>query len=378
MRAAEQDARHMARALELARRALFMTRPNPRVGCVLVRDGETVGEGWTAPAGGPHAEIRALQMAGKRARGATAYVNLEPCSHHGRTPPCVDALIEAGVARVVAAMRDPNPQVGGAGLARLRAAGVDVAVGPLEEVATALNAGFVRRMARGRPLVRLKLAASLDGRTAMASGESRWITGFEARRDVQRLRARSCAVITGSGTVLADDPRLTVRPETLGDELDGQTRAFLERCPPLRVVVDGSLRTPPGARLFAGGGEVLIAAAQADPARSERLVSAGATVRSLPTAEGRVDLAALLATLAEGECNEVLVEAGAGLAGAFLAARLVDELWLYQAPMLLGAAARPLISLELERLAEAVRLETVDVRAVGADQRLILKPVPRS
>lgn len=353
------DHEHMARALRLAERGLFTTSPNPRVGCVLVRDGAVVGEGWHQRAGEAHAEVHALQAAGAAARGATAYVTLEPCNHHGRTPPCVDALLAAGVARVVAAMTDPNPLVAGQGLARLRAAGVATEHGLLESAAQELNIGFVARMTRGRPWLRLKAAASLDGRTALASGESQWITGPEARRDGHRWRARACAILTGVGTVRDDDPQLTVR--------DVETTRQ-----PLRVVVDSRLETPPTARLL-DGGPLLVIGAVADPARADALAARGAEVLLL-NAEGKVDLAAALAELARRGINEVHTEAGARLNGSLLRAGLADELLLYLAPSLIGDAARGLFDLPaLAALADRRRLQWRDVRRVGADLRIVAR-----
>jgi len=355
------DHRHMARALRLAARGLYSTDPNPRVGCVLVRDGEVVGEGWHVRAGGPHAEIHALQAAGERARGATAYVTLEPCSHHGRTPPCADALVEAGVARVVAAMEDPNPRVAGQGLERLRAAGIATAAGLMQAQAEALNPGFVKRMRSGRPLVRCKLAMSLDGRTAMASGESRWITGPAARADVHRLRARSSAMLTGIGTVLADDPSLDAR---LGDDTPVQQ--------PLRVVLDSRLRLPATARMLSLPGRTIVCcAAGADPARAEALQAAGAEVIELGAEPGRVSPAAVLDFLGREQVNEVMVEAGVTLNGALLAEGLIDELVVYLAPHLMGDAARGLFHLPgLEHMRERIGLTITDIRAVGQDWRL--------
>ncbi len=361
------DARWMARALRLARRGLYTTDPNPRVGCVLVRQGRVVGEGWHQRAGEPHAEVLALRDAGEAARGATAYVTLEPCSHYGRTPPCAEALVAAGVARVVAAMEDPNPRVAGAGLARLRAAGVAVEVGLMAAEAEALNIGFVSRMRRGRPWLRLKSAASLDGRTALASGESRWITGEPARRDVQRWRARASALITGVDTVLADDPRLDVRPEELGCD---PGRA------PLRVIVDSRLRTPADARLFRRPGAVLIATVSEDPLPRRALEAAGAEVLPLPAeASGRVSLAALLEALARREANELHLEAGPTLSGAFLAQGLVDELVLYQAPLFLGHEGRPLFHLPgIHTMGQRLEWRIEEARHLGRDLRLILRP----
>ena len=376
MSTAGEDARHMAEALQLARRGLTTTHPNPRVGCVLVRDGVVVGRGWHEFAGGPHAEIRALGDAGAAARGATAYVTLEPCCHHGRTPPCSSALIEAGIRRVVVAMQDPNPRVTGGGLAALRTAGIEVAAGVLETDARALNPGFVSRMQRGRPWLRMKLAMSLDGRTAMASGESKWITGPAARRDVQRQRACCDALLTGIGTLLADDPSLNVRAA----ELAGWSGAPAGGAPrqPLRVVVDSQLRTPVSARTLGLPGKVLIVTCVSDTARHAALVRHGAEVAVLPARDGRVDLAALLALLGEREINELLVEAGATLAGALLAESLADELLLYVATDLLGDDARGLLAIPgLATLAERVQLRLTDLRQVGEDLRLTLRPAPR-
>jgi diaminohydroxyphosphoribosylaminopyrimidine deaminase/5-amino-6-(5-phosphoribosylamino)uracil reductase len=357
------DCRHMARALQLARRGLYTTDPNPRVGCVIVRDREVVGEGWHERAGGPHAEVHALRAAGERARGATVYVTLEPCSHHGRTPPCADALIDAGVDRVVAAMADPNPQVATAGVARLREAGIAVELGVMEAQAEALNPGFLSRMRRGRPWVRAKLAASLDGRTAMASGESKWITGEAARDDVQRWRARSSAILTGIGTVLADDPRLDVR-------LPGADRQ------PMRVVVDSNLSMPTTARMLAVGGPVMVVTANDDSGYAESLAGAGAEVMFLPAGQRTVDLVGLMDQLASREINEVHLEAGANLCGAMLVAGLVDEIVLYLAPHLMGSQARGLFNLPgLERLADRVALRLTDVRNVGDDLRVVARVI---
>jgi diaminohydroxyphosphoribosylaminopyrimidine deaminase/5-amino-6-(5-phosphoribosylamino)uracil reductase len=352
----------MGHALRLAGRGLYTTDPNPRVGCVLVRGEAVVGEGWHARAGGPHAEIHALRAAGDRAVGATAYVTLEPCCHHGRTPPCTDALIAAGVQRVVAAMEDPNPRVGGAGLKALQAAGIEVRSGVLAAEAQRLNPGFVMRMRQGRPWVRCKLAMSLDGRTAMASGESRWITGEAARRDAHRWRARSSAVMTGVGTVLADDPSLTVRLEA---DDTGPWRQ------PLRVILDTQLRTPSDARLLGEPGETLILAGVRDGDREARLQGDGVSIVALPMAGGRLDLAAVMRHLGRMEINEVHLEAGATLSGALLAAGWVDELVIYLASHLLGDAARGLFTLPgLERMDQRIELSRVDIRAVGRDWRI--------
>jgi len=359
------DHRRMAQALQLAGRGLWTTTPNPRVGCVLVApSGEVVGLGWHEKAGGPHAEIHALRAAGERARGATAYVTLEPCSHFGRTPPCAEALIAAGVARVVAAMKDPNPQVAGRGLAALQAAGIETACGLLEREARELNIGFVSRMTRGRPWLRLKAAASLDGKTALNNGESQWITGPDARRDGQRWRARACAILTGIGTVKDDDPQLNVR------EVDTPRQ-------PLRIIVDSRLETPLNASILQGGGPVLVAGAVADGAKMAALRAAGAEVVILPNAEGKVDLAELLMELGRRGANEIHAEAGFKLNGSLLRAGLVDELLLYLAPCLLGHAAAGLFNLpELERLDGKQSLQIRDLRQIGADIRLLARPLP--
>ncbi len=352
------DSEWMARALRLAERGLHTTSPNPRVGCVLVKDGRVIGEGWHERAGEPHAEVHALRAAGEAARGATAYVTLEPCSHHGRTPPCANALIAAKVARVVSAMQDPNPLVAGQGLQKLSAAGIETECGLMEAAARELNVGFISRMTRGTPWVRSKIATSLDGRTALANGTSKWITGEAARRDVQHWRARSCAVLTGSGTVLADDPQLNVR----GIETKRQ---------PLRVVLDSELRTSPAAKILQGG-RTLIYTASSDAAKRQALQIAGAEVAMLADADGKVDLSAVLRDLAQRGINEVLVEAGHTLNGALLKAGLVDELVLYLAPQLLGDAARGLADLgELTQLQQRVNLQWQDMRQVGSDLRIV-------
>ena len=366
------DQRSMARALELARNGLYSTHPNPRVGCVIVLGAQTVGEGWHARAGEPHAEVYALRQAGEKARGATAYVTLEPCSHHGRTPPCADALINAGVARVVVAMQDPNPQVAGSGLARLQAAGISVQCGVLEAEARLLNAGFIKRMEQGLPLVRVKLAMSLDGRTAMASGESQWITGPAARAAVQRLRARSSIVLTGADTVLADSARLTVRPDELG--LNAELTALAMTRPPLRVLVDGRLRVPLSAPFYQVG-PALVATCAAATAR-ERFLDDGHQLLAVPGTNGHVDLRKLLLELASRGANEVLVEAGPRLAGAFARQGLVDEFQLFMAAKFLGCSGRPLLDWPLAKMADAPALKIVEMRAVGDDWRIIAVPVP--
>ena len=351
----------MARALRLAERAAYTTRPNPMVGCVLAHGDEVVGEGWHQRKGGPHAEVFAVQAAGDRARGATAYVTLEPCAHSGSTGPCAEALAAAGIARVVGAMRDPFPQVDGAGFEALRAAGIAVECGLLEAQAREMNRGFLSRIERGRPWLCVKLAMSLDGRTALASGDSKWISGEPARRDVHQWRARSGAILTGAGTLLADDPQLTVR---LQDDIDV--------VPPLRVVLDPGLATVARARVREGDAPTLyLHAPDAKPPRGMAVDSA-----VVPVQDGRFDLLAVLRLLAARQVNEVQVEAGATLAGAFLAAGLVDELLLYIAPVLLGAHARPLFDgLEIDAMAQRLRLQTVDSRRIGEDLRLLLRPL---
>jgi len=361
------DHRHMARALELAARGLYSTDPNPRVGCVIVRDGRVVGEGFHARAGEAHAEVLALAAAGALARGATVYVSLEPCAHQGRTPPCTEALIAAGVGRVLYATGDPNPAVAaaGGGAARLAAAGIGVAAGLLAAAAEALNPGFLARHRRGRPWLRVKLGASLDGRTGLANGKSQWLTCEASRRDVQRLRARSSAILTGATTVLRDDPRLTVRDAAL--ELRGRL--------PLRVIIDPQLATPPAARLFREPGPVLVLTGAADSPARAALVAAGAEVVETAGVAAR-DLGAVLAELARREQNEVLVEAGPRLAGAFLEAGLIDEFVLYLAPHMLGHDAAPLAMLPmLDDLGDRWEFRYTDVRQVGDDLRLTLVPL---
>lgn len=365
-----QDEQYMARALELARRGRFTTAPNPNVGCVIVKDGVIVGEGYHFRAGEPHAEVHALRMAGERARGATAYVTLEPCSHHGRTPPCADALIAAGISRIVAAMQDPNPQVAGRGLHRLQQAGVIVSHGLMLSEAEKVNLGFLKRMRTGFPYVRLKMAASLDGRTAMASGESQWITSPQSRQDVQRFRAESAAILSSSATVLADDPSLTVRWQ----ELDTDTRRVypVEHLrQPVRVVVDSRQRVTPQHRIISQPGQVWLARARADeqawPENVEQL--------ALPQHNGGIDLVALMVALGKRQINSVWVEAGANLAGALLKTGVVDELIVYLAPKLLGDDARGLCVLPgLSQLSQAPEFEIIDVRQIGSDLRLRLKP----
>jgi diaminohydroxyphosphoribosylaminopyrimidine deaminase/5-amino-6-(5-phosphoribosylamino)uracil reductase len=358
-----KDHEYMARALRLAERGLYSTAPNPRVGCVLVRDGAIVGEGWHQRAGGPHAEVHALQEAGERAAGATAYVTLEPCSHHGRTPPCCEALQAAGVSRVIAAMQDPNPLVAGQGLAWLRDSGIETASGLMEREARDLNIGFTSRMTHGRPWVRLKAAASMDGRTALNDGESQWITDRDARLDGHRWRARACAILTGIGTVRDDDPQLNVR----GVDTPRQ---------PLRIVVDSRLELRPDARILQGGGRVLIVAAVDDRLQASVLEAAGAEVICMPNDAGKVDLTALMRELAKRGINELHVEAGFKLNGSLLQEHLVDELLIYLAPCLIGDSSRGMFNLPaLTSLAEKQLLKWQDFRQVGTDLRLIARLV---
>jgi len=357
----------MARALRLAERGAYTTRPNPMVGCVLAKDGEVIGEGWHQRAGGPHAEVFALQDAGERARGATAYVTLEPCSHVGRTGPCADALLAAGIVRVVGAMRDPNPRVDGSGYERLQAAGIAVEIGLMEDLARRLNRGFLSRIERGRPWLRVKLATSLDGRSALASGESKWISGEGSREDVQRWRARAGAILTGAGTVLMDDPQLTVR---FSDAMPEHERDFL---PPLRVILDPGLATVARHRVREGDAPTLYI--HAPDARVPR--DFDAQHAWVPVREGRFDLPAVLRLLGEREINEVQVEAGATLAGAFLAQGLVDELLLYVAPVMLGERARPLFDgLQIDAMTERLKMRVAETRRIGEDIRVLLQPEP--
>ena len=362
----------MARAIRLAARGLYTTHPNPRVGCVLVNDDEIVGEGYHRRAGEPHAERNAIAMAGDKTRGATAYVSMEPCSHHGRTPPCSDGLIEAGVSRVVAAMQDPNPLVAGAGLRQLESAGIQVEVGLMQAQAEDLNPGFIRRMREGLPYVRAKLAMSLDGRTAMASGESRWITSNEARRDVHRLRARSSAIMTGVGTLLADDPSLDVRLSPAELELDPD----LETPRPMRVVLDPELATPTTARMLQLPGETLILCAETELGKAVHLEEAGARVMSVSGNRHQLELQEVLRLLASLQVNEVMLECGATLAGAMLEQGLIDELIVYLAPHIMGDGARGLFHLPaLQRMADRHELQIDDVRQVGRDIRITARPV---
>lgn len=357
----EFDRECMAAALQLAARGLYTTDPNPRVGCVIADGGRIVGRGWHEYAGGAHAEIAALRDADRPVRGMTAYVTLEPCSHHGRTPPCVDALLEAGLARVVVASADPNPQVNGGGLARLRAGNVDVEIGLMADEAEALNCGFYSRMRQGRPWVRVKSAISLDGRTALPSGESKWISNADSRTDVQCWRARSSAILTGIGTVLADNPAMTARVES----------PVLQ---PLRIVADSQWRTPPGSRILEGPARTLLAGDRnCDlPAPLREL---GVENLPLPASEGGIDLGELLRELARREINEVQVEAGARLCGALLEARVVDELLIYQAPLLLGEGGPGPFRLgPLESMAQGTHFRLLETVRFGDDLRIRLQP----
>jgi len=380
------DHAHMARALRLAERGLYTTMPNPRVGCVIARGDNVLGEGWHQRAGEPHAEEFALRAVGALARGATAYVTLEPCAHFGRTPPCADALIAAGVARVVAACADPNPKVAGAGFGRLQAAGIAVETGLMHDAGREINRGFFSRIERQRPWVRVKIAASLDGRTALANGTSKWISGAAARADVQRWRARSSAILTGSGTVVADDPRLV--PRLAGGETmpcRGETESSpglaglrlptgeeTQRVLPLRVVLDRKLRTPLGSNVLDGSAPTLVVhGEQARPSdnRFARTELAGVAAR-----DGRLDLAAVLALLADRGVNELQIEAGPALCGALFAQDFVDELLLYVAPVVLGDHARPLLALPIiDTIAAGRRLRSVDERQVGNDLRRLFR-----
>jgi len=357
------DHAHMARALHLAENGLCTTTPNPRVGCVIARDGAIVGEGWHCRAGGSHAEILALTAAGDAARGATAYVTLEPCAHFGRTPPCVDALIAAGLSRVVVALKDPNPKVVGRGLDKLRAAGIRVDCGLFADEARELNCGFILRMTQNRPWLRLKLAATLDGKTALENGVSQWITGVEARADGHCWRARACAILTGIGTVKADDPELSVRD-----------------CPcerqPLRILLDPRLEVAPTARMLQGAPALIVTAVASENVRAQSFIAAGHRVLSLPASDDRIDLSALMRELAKLELNEVHVEAGATLNGALLSAGYVDELLLYLAPVVVGSAARGMFNLPaLTALDAAARFEIRECVKIGEDVRVIARPL---
>lgn len=364
------DTQMMSRAIQLARKGFYTTRPNPSVGCVIVNDNQIVGEGYHQKAGEPHAEVHALRMAGEHARGATAYVTLEPCSHYGRTPPCALALINIGVKRVVVAVEDPNPQVAGRGIQMLRDAGIEVDVGLHRDEAYALNLGFMKRMESGLPRVTVKLAASLDGKTALSNGVSKWITGPESRRDVQRLRLRSCALVTGIETILADAPLLNVRYQELGSLKDSVTEAQLLQ--PLRVILDSRARLPLSAACLAIVSPILLVSTVAYPTEFQAQLPSHVSCLVLPAIAGRVSLPELLSYLGQS-CNHVLVEAGATLAGAFLAQGLADELVLYQAMKILGGHGRNLLQLpDYQTMAHIPALTLVDERKLGPDTRLTL------
>lgn len=390
MSISKDDSRWMSRALQLAKRGRYTVKPNPSVGCVIVSNGQLLGEGWHHHAGGAHAEVNAITQAasnavgsnatGSQAKGATAYVTLEPCNHHGRTGPCTQALIKAGIHRVVFAMKDPNPLVSGQGIDALKKAGILVDGPLLEEQARAINLGFISRMERQRPWLRGKIAVSLDGRTAMASGESQWITGAQARSDVQRWRAQSSAIVTGVDSVLHDNSRLTLRRKELTVDnafVDIETVLALA---PLRVVLDSRLRIPEDAAILEGPFHTLVVTSLAELELQSEKVKALASLGPHISIEaiganneGRLCLDSLLALLAKKECNEVLLEAGATLVGAFLKAGLIDEFIIYQAPVLLGSTARPMLSLALDTMAEKKNLRIIDQRKIGDDQRIIAR-----
>lgn len=352
----------MARALRLARRGIYTTHPNPRVGCVIVKDGKIIGEGWHERAGQPHAEVYALRQAGAEARDADVYVTLEPCSHFGLTPPCAAALVQAGVKRVVAACLDPNPLVAGRGLKRLQQAGIQTQAGLLATEARALNIGFIKRMEQQKPFVRLKMAMSLDGRTAMASGESTWITAEAARRDVQFWRAQASAVVTGIGTILHDDPALNVRLNAEDLQIQGEVRQ------PVRVILDSQLRTPSQAKILKIEGETRIYTLNANAEQKQSLEQAGANVVVLQG--GSLDLSQVLNHLAKEGLHEIHVECGASLAGTLLKQGLVDELLIYMAPHIMGSDARALFNLPFVQMQERIDVEIKDLRAVGDDWRI--------
>lgn len=354
------DHLYMTRALQLAEQGMLTTMPNPRVGCVVVKNGKIIGEGAHLKAGEPHAEVFALKQAGDTANGATLYVTLEPCSHTGRTPPCAQAIVNAGISKVIAAMQDPNPQVSGSGLAHLQANNVEVASGLMQVQAEALNPGFISRMTRQMPFVRSKIAASLDGKTALNNGQSQWITGESARLDVQHWRARSCAILTGIGTVLVDNPSMTVREI----EVDRQ---------PFKVIVDSQLKISPNAKILQGG-NALIAFSQANPIKEAELLAAGAELLCIPNNEGKVCLKTLLSHLASREINEVLCEGGEGINGALMAQNLIDELLIYYAPKLMGASAKSMFAMpEFTNMNQVIALDILDIRQIGVDIRLCAK-----
>ncbi len=363
------DYQQMNRALQLAQQAVCCPHPNPRVGCVIVKDGVVVGEGFHHRAGENHAEINALNTAGHQAQGATVYVTLEPCCHHGKTPPCTTALIAAGVDEVVIAMEDPNPDVAGKGLRQLEAAGIRTRCGLMADQATRFNRGFIKRMQTGLPFVRCKLAMSLDGRTAMKTGESQWITSPDARRDVQKMRAASDVIMTGIGTAMADDPQLNVRLADLCAELDQQ---------PLRLVVDSQLRLTPNAKILSVPGKTLVVCAVNNPKKASILEQAGADVLCLPDRYGMVDVEALLYELGKRQINELLIEAGATLCGTFMQKKLIDEIIVYMAPILMGDAASGLLNLPgMLSMKQKISVDITDMRAVGKDWRMTINPKPK-
>ena len=360
------DHRFMSEAIRLADLPVCSPHPNPRVGCVIVKDGKVLGKGYHRQAGGAHAEVSALSEAGADAEGSTVYVTLEPCCHHGKTPPCSDALVKAKVSKLVVALEDPNPLVAGQGIQQLRDQGIEVRVGLLRLQSESLNPGFIKRMTSQRPFVRCKVAMSLDGRTAMATGESQWITEPTARRDVQKWRARSAAMLTGIGTVLADNPFLNLRESELGTTPTQQ---------PIRVVVDSELRTPVTARLFSVPGRVIIATTSRNESRRAGLQAAGAEILQIPDFEGGIDLTVLLHELAKLEINEVMVEAGKTLNGALLRAKLIDQLIVYMAPILMGDAAAGMMHLPgVISMEQKINLSITEVRPIGRDWRFICTP----
>lgn len=382
----------MTRALQLAELGLYTTMPNPRVGCVIVKDGKIIGEGAHLKPGEPHAEVFAIQQAGDNAKGATAYITLEPCSHTGRTPPCTHALLKAGIAKVITAMQDPNPLVAGRGLAHLQAHNIEVASGLMQAQAAALNPGFILRMTRKQPFIRCKIAASLDGKTALNNGASQWITSEPARLDVQHWRARSCAILTGIGTVLADNPSMNVRTPSplMGEPVIGFPTSVGAKAPnagvkgwgegeyirqPLKVIVDSQLQTPIDAKILQGG-NVLIAFVKDAQNKSAALIDAGVQLLCIPNSDSKVCLKTLLSHLAACETNEVLVESGEGLNGALLAQNLIDELLIYYAPKLMGSTAKDMFALPaFTQMSQAMHLDIIDMRQIGVDIRLRAKPL---
>ncbi len=362
--------RYMAHAIKLAHKGIYTTHPNPCVGCVIVKNDQIIGEGYHQRAGQPHAEVLALRDANNDAQKATAYVTLEPCSHTGRTPPCANALIEAGVSQVIIAIQDPNPQVSGKGIKKLQDAGVEVVVGVMEQQAQVLNKGFIKRMQQGLPWVRVKMAMSLDGRTAMASGESQWITATDARQDVQKYRASADAILTGQGTLLADDPSLNVRLTADDLGIQGEIRQ------PVRVVLDEDLQMSAQAKMLALSGETWVYTCVDNPEKKVQLEQQGARVfKSVADKQNYLQLEPMLKDLAKREINEIHVEAGQTLTGALLEQGLVDELIIYMAPALMGSNARGLFYLpSLQRMQDRIHLEIKDIRAIGRDWRIIANP----